>query len=131
MKNSKWFTRNGEEAAPVDEQTLETLGHELRSCPCRPERSEQHQEWAWTRLQSQMACTKPAPSYFALAGWSTSFACALVLAGVLWMGGSGGDPMPTVTSLNDHLSATPLRLDDADVIWVTGYDYIPASANLH
>jgi hypothetical protein len=129
MKNSKWFGSDREEqAGPVDERVLEQLGRDLRACPCRPERTEQHQEWAWTRLERELAATKPAPSYFAMAGWSSSLACALILAGALWMEyhpGSDADPMPTVTALDTHLSATPLRVDGADVIWVTGYDYIP------
>jgi anti-sigma-K factor RskA len=107
------------------------LGHALKECCCRETRTEQHECWAWTRLQ---ACKREAAPSSSLFFWRSAAvgSAAVLLAMVIvssWQKRLDMPAVPVAVSQNPHVWASGFHFPEAkaDVIWATGYDYIPAS----
>jgi len=121
-------------AAAESLRELQSLRELLRSASAERQRSSQHQQWAWTRCQACMKEEASAPSFWVLLHrnlrWlGTGMALALVLLCMPYLGSASGEPLPVVTANSKSISAVPFHSPkaQADVIWVSGYNYLPAS----
>jgi hypothetical protein len=94
-----------------------------------PSRSEQHQVWAWTRLREELRTPAPAIGH----AWKRYFlpvltgATALLLIG-LYLNQASSDLR--IEKTGDDLYSATFVSDEAEVVWVTGYTYIPSSYSL-
>jgi hypothetical protein len=132
MNNSESFQReldllDSGSQAPTD---LSTLQNRLRGHAADLERSDQHQIWAWTRLREEL---KSSPRLEPSSIWKrwlmpSMAGIALFLLGAYLLVASRSDLSIDSTGLN--LYAQTFKTGDAQVVWVTGYSYIPSSTPL-
>ncbi|MFQ3671880.1 MAG: hypothetical protein SNJ84_10535, partial [Verrucomicrobiia bacterium] len=114
-----------------DQQELAQLCSCLRAAA--PSRSLQHQQWAWTRLHANAANPATGPDFLSVRWFATGAAAALGLGLALFVLRPGAESptttTPTIMAKGDKLHAVPFhsKRANADVIWVDGYDYLPAS----
>lgn len=112
---------------PLPNEEVARLGEALRDCCCRQQRTEQHECWAWTRLQATL---RDSPSNRAgFWTWALAGAATAALALAVLVPGDGTDQSPVAQSQSTRIWAGGYHMHEAraDVIWATGYDYIPAS----
>ena len=121
-----------------DQRELQSLCEILKSASLERQRSSQHQEWAWTRCCAQMREKQSQPSFWMVLNrnmrWlGTGVALGLVaLVSVSYLNSENSGPLPVVTANSESISAVPFHSPKAkaDVIWVSGYNYLPASYNI-
>jgi len=121
--------------ASQGQRELHSLRELLKTAAAQRQRSAQHQQWAWTRCCAQMREVPPTPSFWMLFNrnlrWLGSGVAlgliALVSLPYLHSGGMG--VLPVVRASSASISAVPFHSPkaQADVIWVSGYNYLPAS----
>jgi hypothetical protein len=132
MKNSESFQReldlldSGNPAAT----DLSALQKQLQHLAANQERGDQHQRWAWTRLREEL---KPSPPLESTSVWKrwlmpSITGIALFLLGAYLLVASRSDLSIDSTGLN--LYAQTFKTGNAEVVWVTGYSYIPSSTPL-
>lgn len=126
MKNSKSFQKELDSLDITPTSALQELRRDLRSLAQVQDRSDQHQAWAWTRLREELK--KEEPSFFSL--WKmrllpvTGLAVLFLVAGVLFYTSKSD---LNIDSTGPELFANTFKSNGADVVWVTGYHYIPSS----
>lgn len=117
------------------QRELQNLRELLKAASAERQRSAQHQEWAWTRCCAQMRENPPAPSLWFVFNRNLRWLGTGVTAGLValfsiqYFSASGTGPLPVVTANSKSISAVPFHSPkaQADVIWVSGYNYLPAS----
>lgn len=92
--------------------------------------SDQEQRWAWTRLDARLITpTRQSGSFtwIRAAGWGVLASLALCVSVAFYNFNNPLGFAPTITSSDPDLSAVYFYSKDAsaDVIWVSGYDYLP------
>lgn len=126
----------GQDASPSSETQRELQNlRELLKAASAEKRSAQHQEWAWTRCCAQMRENPSSPSLWFILNHNLRWLGTGVTAGLValisiqYFSASGTGPLPVVTANSESISAVPFHSPkaQADVIWVSGYNYLPAS----
>ena len=130
MKNSESFKRELDllESEKPGTGELSRLQQDLRRHAAENERSDQHQTWAWTRLRAVLQ--SPNTGHVSAWNWQRLFlpslaGATLILLGAYLLSGSGADLKISITG--SDLYANTFTSGEAQVIWVTGYNYIPSS----
>ncbi|NJK92320.1 MAG: hypothetical protein HC904_11070 [Blastochloris sp.] len=134
MKNLETFEQelSAAERGESGGAEIAALRSTLANLATEQERSGQQQAWAWTRLREELRQPeKPGLMTWLLRpmvlGGALAVLGLLVVAG-LRLGGDGQDLWVNVT--NPSLHAQTFKSGEAEVIWVTGYPYIPSSTQL-
>lgn len=139
MKPTESFERELEQALAnpsidPDQSDLARITACLRQTACQASRSPQHQQWAWTRLEAAGATAPSWRDHLSLRWFATGTVAALCLGLIALQmvpGKSSAEQAPSATVLvkGEKLHAVPFHSEraNADVIWVDGYDYLPAS----
>jgi hypothetical protein len=138
MKSFEEFEDQFERFESGTQSALDPIQARLREFDRSRTPDPQSQRWAWTRLQSRLHA--PADhsdfSLIRLAGWG------LAAAAVFWVGlqllpNQGPEQTVasgpvTINSTQPGIHAVSFNDPDvvADVVWVSGYEYMPASHNL-
>jgi hypothetical protein len=138
MKIADSFERDIKEATQGIPRTPEQLElarvrEELMRLRETVARTPQHQAWAWTRLEASLR--QPAEPWWALVSlkWFTGGVAVAACAGLalMMLRSEVVDTgwKTTVVSQGEKLHAVPFhsKRANADVLWVDGYDYLPAS----
>lgn len=129
MKNSESFKRELDllDSGNPGTGDLSRLQQNLRRHAAENERSDQHQSWAWTRLREELQSPAGQDSVW---NWQRLFlpslaGVALLLLGTHLLSGSASDLL--IDSTGSDFYANTFKSGEAEVIWVTGYNYIPSS----
>ncbi|GAB4240428.1 MAG: hypothetical protein OHK005_02630 [Candidatus Methylacidiphilales bacterium] len=135
MKPTETFEHDLEQALsgnPTDQEQAELA----RVCACLRQmaevssRSPQHQQWAWTRLQAGMSRSSWL-DHFSIRWFAVGAAAAACVGLALYLYQPVGNdgPNATIYAKGEKLHAVPFHSKpaNADVIWVDGYEYLPAS----
>jgi hypothetical protein len=128
MKNSESFKRELDllESGASGSTELSRLQTKLRLDASFTARSDQHQTWAWTRLREELKAT-PSHSLFS---WKKYLAPSLAATAVLLLGAyllTSSRNNLSIESISPDLYAQTFQSGEAEVIWITGYNYIPSS----
>lgn len=103
-------------------------------------RSSQHQVWAWTRLESRMREERHASRWGLWYGLSAALSVVTISGIILFEGMlSSSQGSQTVAAglkilkSSPTIYATPFHSKeaDADVVWATGYRYLPSSYSIN
>jgi hypothetical protein len=115
--------KTSDEFDGLDAEALSKIRNSLHGL--KAERSEQHQRWAWTRLEAVLNSGAPALQF----PWTWREGVAWVVCGVAAVVGlvwfQLGDPAPIISSMGSNVSAVSFEGPSEDVIWVDGYDAMP------
>lgn len=126
--------KQNDEAFLKERETLE-LQEKLRGLAVEQLPSEQEQKWAWMRLEARLLAPKSSGRFiFPLTrflGWGVIAALVVGLGMSFWRTGVLETP-PSVASMNPSIYVVAFHAKEvnADVIWATGYDYLPASRQI-
>ncbi|MEM9445459.1 MAG: hypothetical protein AAGA18_08895 [Verrucomicrobiota bacterium] len=138
-----------DEAAPSPLESssdLNQIRYHLSSLKSQDLTSDERQRWAWTRFSASMKARKKKSHFFL--NWSLAGAATvLLLTGTVAFNNSDNSQQestgnqvvtltvhaqPEVTESEPEIHAVPFYSEDAeaDVIWATGYDYLPSTYEL-
>ncbi|MFH1067496.1 MAG: hypothetical protein V1746_06310 [bacterium] len=126
--------KQNDEAFLDERETLE-LREKLRELAVEQLPGAQEQRWAWMRLEARLLAPKDASRLFfpflRLAGWGVVAVLALGLGASFWKNGIMERP-PIIASMSPSINVVTFHAKEvnADVIWATGYDYLPASSQI-
>lgn len=138
--NSESFEQNLEaldqkNASSPEVQELQELRDQLRLLGQEEERSDQHQQWAWTRLQAELKDQESRKTFIWDWKWGVSFAALGLLTFLLLTSAPSSieSETPIVNSSKPTIYTSSFHSPEAkaDVIWVEGYRYLPASYNVN
>lgn len=110
-------------------EELARLHQALYSARAVDRRSEQHECWAWTRLQACLQQDRSSASSLAFWRWAAIGSLALLVAALFLISRPDPSNIPVVETQNPKVWVGGFHFAEvnADVIWASGYDYIPAS----
>lgn len=127
MKNFETFKNELEslDSAQSVSSELGTLRTEVVLAEKVNLRSNQEQAWAWTRLREELRTEKT--EQFAWRKFFLPAAGVLSMIVVLGWLLSSEHSLLTVETMGTDLYAKTFKSGGAEVVWVTGYAYIPSS----